>query len=179
MTHQEPDHKASTETDRRNFLKLISTAGALILGAFAGLPALLSFVTPAFRRSRPENWIALGQAEFFDWQIPIRIDVPQTVTDAWMERRIIRSVWIYTEDGEDFTIFNGRCTHLACAYSFDEEEDMYICPCHQGLYDTVTGDVLGGPPPRPLDTLEGKIENGVLFARWEDFRPGISEKTAI
>lgn len=179
MTYVDPPKEASEATDRRGFLKIISTAGGIILGAFAGLPALLAFIAPAFRKPQPTNWIPLGEAEFFDWEVPVRVDIPQTVTDAWMERRIIRTVWIYTEDGEDFTIFNGRCTHLACAYGFDEEEDMYICPCHQGLYDTITGEVLGGPPPRPLDTLEGKIENGILFARWQDFRPGVSEKTSI
>lgn len=179
MTYVDPPNVVAGETDRRGFLKVVSTAGGIALGALAGLPALFAFITPAFRKPRPENWISLGEVEFFDWDVPIRIDVPQTVTDAWMERRVIRSVWIQTENGEDFKIFSGRCPHLGCAYAFDEDEGTFVCPCHEGLFDSLSGEVLGGPPPRPLDTLEGKVEDGILFARWEDFRLGISEKAGI
>ncbi|MBI3170732.1 MAG: hypothetical protein HYZ22_19800 [Chloroflexi bacterium] len=35
-------------------------------------------------------------------------------------------------------------------------------PCHDGHFDAV-GNVLSGPPPRPLDEFVTKIENGNLY----------------
>lgn len=33
-----------------------------------------------------------------------------------------------------------------------------ISPCHNGLF-SIDGEVLGGPPPRPFDQFQTKIEN--------------------
>jgi quinol---cytochrome c reductase iron-sulfur subunit, bacillus type len=171
---------------RGSFLKLISAIGSGILGLALGVPAVATFLSPVFKKRRADAWVALGEAEFFDWDVPIRIDIPQTVQDAWVESRILRSVWIYTQDGEDFTVYNGRCTHLACQYAWDEEvdltfhpeSDVFHCPCHHAIF-RLTGEVIRGPAPRPLDTLEWKIEDGILYALYVDFRPGIPDKVAI
>jgi menaquinol-cytochrome c reductase iron-sulfur subunit len=43
----------------------------------------------------------------------------------------------------------------------------------------INGKVLGGPAPRPLDTLPYKIENGRVFVQWEQFKVGTTEKIRI
>lgn len=88
-------------------------------------------------------------------------------------------MWIYTDDNEKFTVYNGHCTHLACSYGFDKEAGRFHCPCHHGMFDLKSGEVLAGPPPRALDTLETKIENGVLYAAYEEFRAGVPTKIAV
>lgn len=171
---------------RRSFLTLISAIGSGLLGLALGIPTVGAFLSPVFRKQRTEAWAALGEADFFDWDVPIRIEIPQTVQDAWVESRVFRSVWLYTQDGENFTVYNGRCTHLACQYAWDEEvdltfhpeDDVFHCPCHHAIF-RVTGEVIRGPAPRPLDTLEWKIEDGILYALYVDFRPGIPEKVAV
>ncbi len=145
----------------------------------AGVPAGVAFLSPVFRKRSVENWVDLGEAEFFDWEVPIRIDIPQTIQDAWVETRVMRSLWIYTDDGETFTVYSGRCPHLGCGFHYDEEQDLYACPCHRGSFDIRTGEVLTGPPPRPLDTLHAEVVDGILRVRYEDFRPGISDKVAL
>ncbi len=47
--------------------------------------------------------------------------------------------------------------------SWQDGDAEYHCPCHNGLFDA-EGRVIGGPPPRPLDRYEYKVEDGVLFA---------------
>jgi Rieske Fe-S protein len=93
-----------------------------------------------------------------------------------VETRRLRNVWVYTEDGEQFTVYNGRCTHLGCNFSVDEEKNVFACPCHTGFFDIKSGAVLGGPPPRGLDQLEVRVDNGTLYARYQDFRLGVPEK---
>ena len=174
-----PDAATPEPAGRRTFLKSISAAGAAITGLFVGAPALLAFVSPAFRRRHADAWVNVGEAALFDVGVPVKRDFAQAVSDAWVETRAIRSVWVLTEDGETFTAFNGRCTHLGCGYSHDEEKGVFHCPCHHGLFDIKSGKVVGGPPPRPLDTLQVKVEDGYVYVLYQDFRIGVEEKVAV
>ena len=161
---------------RRAFLKWATAIGGVASALLAGVPALRAFVSPTFRRKRQENWIRLGEVDQFDPEVPTKVDFVDSVSDAWVEARRLRSVWIYTEDGERFTVYNGRCTHLGCNYFLDEEKSVFRCPCHTGFFDLKSGAVLGGPPPRALDTLAVKVEDGVLYAEYQDFRLGVPDK---
>lgn len=114
-----------------------------------------------------------------DVDVPIKIDFVEPVSDAWVETRAIRTVWLYTEDLEHFTAFSGVCTHLGCSFGFDAEKKQYHCPCHHGLFDMKTGAVVGGPPPRPLDTLPVRVENGEVHVQYLSFRTGIPEKVEV
>lgn len=164
---------------RRAFLRWATAVGGILSATLAGVPSLRAFLSPTFRRKREEKWIRLGEVDAFDWEIPIKIDFVDTAKDAWVESRRLRNVWIYTEDGEHFTVYNGRCTHLGCNFSLDEEQNVFRCPCHTGFFDIKTGAVLGGPPPRALDVLEAKVEDGILYAQYQDFRLGVTEKVVV
>lgn len=164
---------------RRAFLRWCTAVSAFVSAALAGIPVLRAFVSPTFRRASSETWVKLGDVETFDLDIPTKVDFVETVTDAWVENRMLRSVWVYTEDGEQFTVFSGRCTHLGCGYGFAKVTSRFECPCHDGVFDVKTGAVLGGPPPRPLDTLEWRIEDGYLYCAYRDFRVGVEQKVAL
>lgn len=167
------------QAGRRAFLKWATAVGGFFSAMLAGVPAVRAFLSPTFRHERPEKWILIGDTSAFDLDIPIKVDFVDTASDAWVESRRLRNVWVYTEDGEDFTVYNGRCTHLGCNYFFDSEEDVFRCPCHTGYFEIKTGAVLGGPPPRALDVLETRVEDGMLYARYEDFRLGVPEKVVV
>lgn len=167
------------QAGRRAFLKWATALGGFFSTMLAGVPALRAFLSPTFRRERKEKWIQIGDTAAFDINVPIKVDFVDTATDAWVEIRRLRNVWVYTEDGENFIVYNGRCTHLGCNYSFDEEEQVFRCPCHTGFFDVKTGAVLGGPPPRALDLLQVKVEEGMLYALYEDYRLGVHEKVVV
>ncbi len=163
--------------DRRSALKkLASGLAGTVAGLLVAVPALRAFVAPIFRRQAADNWVKLGPADEFDVDVPTKVDFVQTVRDAWVEDRALRNVWVYTEDAETFTVFSGRCTHLGCGFAYDADKQQFHCPCHHGLFDVKTGEVLGGPPPRPLDRLQTKIEGGDLYADYRLFRVGVPEK---
>lgn len=164
---------------RRAFLRWSTAVSAVVSAALAGIPVVRAFVSPTFRRGSSATWIKLGDVETFDLDIPTKVDSVETVTDAWVENRMLRSVWVYTEDAENFTVYSGRCTHLGCGYGFDKVTGRFKCPCHEAVFDLKTGAVLAGPPPRPLDTLEWKIEDGYLYCAYRDFRVGVEEKVAL
>lgn len=63
-----------------------------------------------------------------------------------------------------FVAFSGKCTHLSCAVYWNADRGRLLCPCHEGVFHPETGDVLAGPPPRPLPKIELREENGMLYA---------------
>ena len=164
---------------RRTFLRWATAIGGALSAFLAGIPAARAFLSPTFRHTREEKWIRLGEVDQFDPDVPTKVDFVDTVNDAWVEARRLRSVWIHTSDAENFRVYNGRCTHLGCNYFLDEEKSVFRCPCHTGFFDLKSGAVLGGPPPRPLDTLEVKVEDGILYARYQDFHLGVPEKAPV
>ncbi len=72
------------------------------------------------------------------------------------------AVFVVNNGGGNFTVFDDRCTHLGCPFAWSKEDKRFHCPCHNGVFDP-DGRVLAGPPPRPLDRYEYKVENGVLY----------------
>ncbi len=174
MSDALPDHDVMR---RRRFLAWASGIGAAIAATVIGTPALAAFLAPALRKVSPKSWVKVADdISTLDVGVPIKVDFVEAVNDAWVESRALRSVWLYTEDGAKFTAYSGICTHLGCGYNFDADKSRYHCPCHHGLFDMKTGAVIGGPPPRALDTLPVKIENGELHVIYQTFRSGVPEK---
>lgn len=56
---------------------------------------------------------------------------------------------IRTASGE-MKAFSAVCTHLDCIVQYEPEKKQIVCACHNGLYN-LSGQNVGGPPPRPLE----------------------------
>ena len=60
------------------------------------------------------------------------------------------AVLVNTAEGT-LVALSAVCTHLTCTVRYDGETGTLFCPCHNGRFD-ISGNVLSGPPPRPLET---------------------------
>lgn len=67
---------------------------------------------------------------------------------------------VLLKDGQGWLAFSGRCTHRGCQV-VPEGEGMG-CPCHGSVFDR-RGQVLKGPAPEPLPSLEVVIEGDTLL----------------
>jgi Rieske Fe-S protein len=56
-------------------------------------------------------------------------------------------------DENRFAAYSQKCTHLSCAVHYVRESGHLVCPCHEGHFSAKTGQVLQGPPPRPLPRI--------------------------
>ena len=165
----------SAEVSRRNFLGYAIGACLAFLGTLLGIPAIGAAVGPALRRSEV-GWIQLGKVESFPEGVPTTAEFIITRKDGWVETQETKSVWVVRQ-GAEVTVFNGRCTHLGCAYSWQPERSRFFCPCHAGVF-AKDGRVVAGPPPRPLDPLATRVEAGNLLIEYRDFRLGVAERVA-
>ena len=71
-------------------------------------------------------------------------------------------ILIHLNDGS-WRAFEQKCTHLSCAVFYQPAADKIQCPCHNGWFDARTGNVLQGPPPRPLKCLEVVVKGDEIY----------------
>jgi len=65
--------------------------------------------------------------------------------------------------GKGLVAYSDVCTHLSCAVVYQGNGKLH-CPCHEGLFDAATGNVLAGPPIRPLPLVQLAIHEGTIYA---------------
>ncbi|HET9480641.1 MAG TPA: Rieske (2Fe-2S) protein [Candidatus Polarisedimenticolia bacterium] len=67
-------------------------------------------------------------------------------------------------DSDTFVAYSQKCTHLACPVYYAQERGRLECPCHEGYFSVATGEVLQGPPPRPLPRIRLALRDGAVVA---------------
>lgn len=59
--------------------------------------------------------------------------------------------------------FSAICTHLGCITEWDERRQIILCPCHDGRFNPINGDVISGPPPSPLPEMLVAVEGENIY----------------
>ena len=169
---------------RRAFLGYAAAALSAFLAAFIATPVLGSFASPALKKLASGSWKNLGSVTKFRVGTPKSERVSLIRKDGWVTDVATSLVWVVRLGEDDFAVYNARCTHLGCLVDWAESGMAgklgwnFYSPCHGGVFKMDDGSVLAGPPPRPLDALEHKVDKGELWVNYQDFRLGIPEKVA-
>lgn len=66
--------------------------------------------------------------------------------------------------GGELRAFSQKCTHLGCVVYYERDAGELECPCHEGHFDALTGQVLAGPPQRPLGRIDIEVRDGTVWA---------------
>jgi nitrite reductase/ring-hydroxylating ferredoxin subunit len=127
-----------------NFLAVTSTALFVSAAGFAGKALLEQNRAQQFTPAKIEGAAALAPGSSLNFRYPTEKDT---------------AILIRAADGQYFA-YGQKCTHLSCPVYFEREHGRLECPCHEGGFDMRTGNVLYGPPPRPLDSIELEVREG-------------------
>ena len=158
MTERDPDQPTAAARDgrpdfarRRSVIAALAGAiGASVVGG--GAWAVWRFVFPVARKGAegqvgiPRAKIEPGGAHFFRFQ-----GHPAVVVEP--------------APGQ-FVALSAVCTHLGCIVTWRPQEKIFFCPCHAGRYSE-TGNVLGGPPPKPLPRFAVEVGPDEIVVREE------------
>ncbi|MEJ2549751.1 MAG: ubiquinol-cytochrome c reductase iron-sulfur subunit [Anaerolineales bacterium] len=148
--------------DRRKFLSLATWAIGVLISAGMGIPAIAFIIGPALQSEEEQVWIRLGSVSKVALGVPTLFKTTIERKTGWIVNEEERSVYVLTEDGRDFVAMSNVCTHLGCRVRWIEDREEFFCPCHNGVFDK-QGSVVDGPPPRPLDRYEVKVEDDLLY----------------
>lgn len=178
MRHQ-PAQEGEGVT-RRSFLAYSAASAIAFVSVVLGFLGLGVVLSPALKEKKEGQWVKLGPLSRFPQGQPEKVDFTLVVKDGYLETSAAKSVWVVAQPQGTFAVFNSRCTHLGCIVDWKEGGRglAFYSPCHAGVFD-MEGTVLGGPPPRPLDALQWKTEEGQLWCRYTDFVVGIPEKKPV
>jgi len=170
---------------RRKVFTVAGQAVGGIAGAAIVLPAVGFAVAPIFDRPE-ESWQAVGPLAAFvpDTYRARVITVAEGIGEAGKTTIYVRqgspelllneATGEY-ESPEDYIAITTRCAHLGCPVRFVQAAGNFICPCHGGVYG-FQGEVIGGPPVRPLDrfqtrVVEGNVEIGPRYSVTSQLEP--------
>ncbi len=129
--------RPSQLVSRRGFLKAFL---AMLAAAWAGWLVQRRVLTPAGSAAAQPVQIPLGD-------VPVGATRP--VVYAGSPVLVMRSA-------EGVVALSMICTHLGCQVQWQEGNQQFYCPCHQGKFDR-NGDVISGPPPVALDRIAARI----------------------
>ena len=158
---------AESATRRSFFIGVIFALWGIIAAAL-GVPALVYLLFPPKAR-REEEWLEIGDARKLENRVPTELVFRRNRKDGWKVSSELATAWVVKKDNQ-VVAFGPQCTHLGCAYHWDEGKSEFLCPCHSSIF-SLDGKVVAGPAPRPLDRFDVKVENNrVLIGKLRESR---------
>jgi menaquinol-cytochrome c reductase iron-sulfur subunit len=131
------------------------------MSAALAVPAAMYLLFPP-RAKKRDQWIEAGDLTQIKPQVPEEMVFRRTRVDGWKVTSEKTTAWVVKSADNQAVAFSPQCTHLGCAYHWDEQNKNFLCPCHTSTFD-LEGKVLTGPAPRPLDRYQVKVEGTRLF----------------
>jgi menaquinol-cytochrome c reductase iron-sulfur subunit len=147
---------------RRDFIKATSAFVGGLIGVVVGLPTMIYLLSPSLRKAEDGSVIEIGPLENFPIDIPTRVEFTRIEINGWERTGTNYGLYVVRRNVGEVRVFSDICTHLGCRVTWDSDQGHYISPCHDGHFD-ILGNVVSGPPPRPLDEYITTIENGNLL----------------
>ncbi|UPK72227.1 Rieske (2Fe-2S) protein [Chitinophaga filiformis] len=151
------ERTAATKVSRRDFARFL----CLVSGGLATGSAYVAVKANFFPQEavKGEHFVCKATG------------VPRGGTRSFViEGSSIPYILIHLEDGS-WRAYEQKCTHLSCAVYYKPGSGQIVCPCHEGFFDALTGEVLAGPPPRPLPALEVVLNGEDVFVRAGNSEP--------
>lgn len=149
------------EPTRRTFYSAaIAGLGGLITAALAAPAAAYLFFRP--RSQKQGDFVPVTDLSQLTVGKPEEVVFRRTRVDGWRVLNEKSTAWVLRKDDQKVVAYTPQCTHLGCAYHWDEKENNFLCPCHTSTF-SIDGKVLTGPAPRPLDRYVTKIDQGKVL----------------
>jgi menaquinol-cytochrome c reductase iron-sulfur subunit len=162
--HEEPELKVLPDwkkvfVSREEFLKLLSLSLGGVIGLIATVPGVAFILNYLFVPKKPSQWVNIGPIETFKEHETREVGFHDPYILPWDGVSGHRAAWVRRAEAANFTAFAINCTHLGCPVRWEDNAELFMCPCHGGVYYK-DGEVAGGPPPRRLHQYPVRVDNG-------------------
>ncbi|HET9849473.1 MAG TPA: ubiquinol-cytochrome c reductase iron-sulfur subunit [Candidatus Dormibacteraeota bacterium] len=154
MAHRDP-----RRLTRRQFDLLGTQVAGAVVAVLLGIPIIGFILSPLFRR-QPTYWQQVGDIGSVPDGQPTKfvVSFPQ---GEWTSSKVNAAVYVVKQNN-NYTVLSNVCSHMQCPVHWDDALRQFLCPCHGGLYD-ITGQNVGGPPPKPLPQYVHRIDGTTLY----------------
>lgn len=146
------------EENRRAFFTrlIVGLSGAIGL---AGAIPFAGFVIGPLLRKKTDLWRSVGAVDSFKQGDTVLVHFENASARPWAGVTAQSAAWLRRESGEQFIAFSVNCRHLGCPVRWVAGSELFLCPCHGGVYYK-DGSVAAGPPPEALARYEVRVRDG-------------------
>jgi len=155
---QEPGRGEALSPERRRFLGRLSIALSAVAAAIVGIP-VVGFILGPLIAPEPDVWRAVGAADSFKPGETVSVSFLDPSPMAWAGVSAMTAAWLRRLDSGGFVAFAVNCSHLGCPVRWLSQANLFMCPCHGGVY-YADGSVAAGPPPRGLFKYPVRVRDG-------------------
>jgi len=143
--------------DRRSFvLKLLAITSG-ITTVLISIPVIGVFLGPIAKK-KPESWRTVGNKEDFKIGDTVLVDFPNSSSLPWTGTVSKTASWLRRVSEDQFKAFSVNCTHLGCPVHWLPDAEIFLCPCHGGVFNK-DGSYAAGPPPKNLSQYPVRIRD--------------------
>jgi menaquinol-cytochrome c reductase iron-sulfur subunit len=154
----------SEDISRRTALAKL---GVLLNAAVAAILAVpvIGYLLSAIERKRDYTaWVGLGPLSQFPQGQTRLASFKNPLRRPWDGQTADIPCWVRCVDAQNFQVFAIDCAHLGCPVRWFPQSQLFMCPCHGGIY-YADGAVAAGPPPRGLFQYPYKIQKDQLVIK--------------
>jgi Rieske Fe-S protein len=157
MSNSSPSPPTEPLPGRRTFINWLTYGLGGIAAAVVGIP-FIGYLFGA--RRAPVDWVMLGPVDGFPENETRRVNFDNPIRQPWDGMVAHTGVYVRYEGrdeknkadgtkGYKFLVLAVNCAHLGCPVEWFAESQLFMCPCHGGVY-YANGEHASGPPPRGL-----------------------------
>jgi Rieske Fe-S protein len=167
--------------ERRSFLKWAIHGLGVLFATILGVPAVAYLIDARNRSARAGDFKTVARLNELVEGVPHQAVIQEARSDAWTlhPNDVIGRVWLIRRDKENVEAYTTICPHLGCSVNFEENEKLFICPCHGGTFDIKCQRVerpgFINPAPRGMDRLECRRDPAdpeLIQVKYQNFRQG-------
>ena len=155
---QSPHVTDPVAVNRRGFLEKLCVGLGGLCALILGVPFVGFLLAPLFRRS-PLKWVVVGKLNDFVVGKTVNVTITDPSSLPWAGISARSAAWLRREGDTEFIAFSVNCTHLGCPIRWMEGAELFMCPCHGGVFYK-DGRVAAGPPQAPLSRYHVRVNNG-------------------
>ncbi len=150
------------DLSRRTMLMKIGIALNALVAVAIATPIIRYVFFPIRSKDGYLSWLSLGKVEEFSEGETRLVTYRNPFTREWDGETGNVAAYVRREKGTRFTVFAVNCAHLNCPVRWFPQSQLFMCPCHGGVY-YANGDRAAGPPERGLFTYPTRVTNGDLM----------------
>jgi len=119
-----------------------------IAAAVTGVPVVSAFLAPLLNKQE-EEWRDVGALSDFEIGHTRMVRFEDADPQSWSGTDARTAAWVRRDTESGFTAFSANCTHMGCPIRWEADAELFMCPCHGGVFYR-DGTVASGPPPKRL-----------------------------
>jgi nitrite reductase/ring-hydroxylating ferredoxin subunit len=154
----------SDQVSRRTALMKFGILLNSAIAAVFAIPVLGYLLSAVVRRRDYTEWITLGALSQFPPGQTRLVSFKNPLNRPWDGETAEIPCWVRSIDGQNFQVFAINCAHLGCPVRWFPQSQLFMCPCHGGVY-YADGSRAAGPPERGLFQYTNRIENSQLMIK--------------